>query len=175
MTDSKIFDTNDDIVDHLLELRPGDAMHSLRQGRGKIAAATQGSYDALFDPGLTDLSVAERLLVAWYACRLAGSPALAGHYRQRLGDVSVDSVLLAAIEHDSIDALQDKRALAMLRFTRILTLEPVKGDQAVLQALPAAGLDTPAVVALSQLIAFLSYQVRLMAGLAAMTEMEAAQ
>ncbi len=175
MTDSKMPDTNDDIIDRLLELRPGGAIHSLRQGRSKVAAATQGSYDALFDPGLTDLSVAERLLVAWYACRLAGSPALAGHYRQRLVDVSVDPALLAAIEHDTIDALQDKRALAMLRFTRILTLEPVAGGQAVLQALAAAGLDTPAVVALSQLIAFLSYQVRLVAGLAAMTETETAQ
>ena len=44
--------------------------------------------------------------------------------------------------------------------------------RSALLALPAAGISTPAVVALSQLIAFLSYQVRLVAGLKAMKASE---
>ena len=36
------------------------------------------------------------------------------------------------------------------------------------EKLPAAGISTPAVVALSQLIAFVSYQLRVVAGLKAM-------
>lgn len=175
MTDNRISGTNDDFIDRLLDLRPGGAVHSVRHGREKVLAATQGSYDALFDPRLTDLSVGERLLVAVYACRLAGSPALASHYRERLADSPVNPALLEAVEHDTVDGVQDKRARAMLRFTRILTLEPVEGDQAVLQALPAAGLGTPAIVALAQLIAFLSYQVRLVAGLKAMSELKVAK
>ena len=41
-----------------------------------------------------------------------------------------------------------------------------------MKTLPAAGVSTPAVVTLSQLIAFLSYQTRLVAGLVAMKAAE---
>lgn len=57
---------------------------------------------------------------------------------------------------------------AILEFTRKLIEKPVEGDEAALKTLPAAGVSTPAVVTLSQLVAFLSYQVRLVAGLKAM-------
>ena len=49
-----------------------------------------------------------------------------------------------------------------------LTLEPRRGDQAALMALKAAGLNDAAVVALAQLVAFLSYQTRVVAGLRAL-------
>ena len=61
----------------------------------------------------------------------------------------------------------------MLEFTRKLIENPVEGDEAALKTLPAAGVSTPAVVTLSQLIAFLSYQTRLVAGLVAMKDLEA--
>ena len=48
------------------------------------------------------------------------------------------------------------------------------GDQALLHTLPAAGLSTPAVVALAQWIAFLSYQARLVSGLQALQRWRAA-
>ncbi|MGD7513504.1 hypothetical protein ACQCQE_25270, partial [Ralstonia pseudosolanacearum] len=47
---------------------------------------------------------------------------------------------------------------------------PIDGDRDALLRLPAAGLATPDVVTLSQLIAFLSYQTRLVAGLRALRE-----
>lgn len=43
----------------------------------------------------------------------------------------------------------------------------MRGDRAALQTLAASGLSTASIVALSQLIAFLSYQIRLAAGLKA--------
>jgi uncharacterized protein YciW len=52
--------------------------------------------------------------------------------------------------------------------SRALTQRPVEGDKAAIEKLPAAGISTPAVVALSQLIAFVSYQLRVVAGLKAM-------
>ena len=67
----------------------------------------------------------------------------------------------------------DARLQALLTFTRTLIERPVEGDRVAVQALPAAGVATPAVVALSQLIAFLSYQTRLAAGLKAMKSLEA--
>ena len=49
-----------------------------------------------------------------------------------------------------------------------LITKPITGDKALLHTLPAAGLSTPAVVALAQWIAFLSYQGRLVGGLQAL-------
>ncbi len=157
-----------DLIDQLTGLAPGSATYALRHQRDKVVAATQGSYDALFDPALPGLSLAERLLVALYAARLTPSPALAAHYRARLEQSGADAGHIRIAAEGQPQDVTDARLRAMLAFTRTLIEKPVEGDQAALQALPAAGLGTPAVVTLAQLIAFLSYQVRLVAGLEAL-------
>ncbi|ARP86611.1 CMD domain protein [Bordetella genomosp. 9] len=161
-----------DLVDRLAGLDAGSPLYAVRHRRDKVVAATQGSYEALFDPALPGLTLAERLLVALYACRLTPAPELAAHYRQRLADLGADAATIAVGEHGSPGDAADPRLKAMLAFTRALIEKPVEGDRAALQTLPAAGIDTPSVVALAQLIAFLSYQVRLVAGLKAMKGLE---
>ncbi|MCP3716742.1 CMD domain protein [Paraburkholderia sp. CNPSo 3076] len=167
------YDT-DDIVDRVAELAPDSPTRALRHQRAKVVEATQGSYDALFDPALEGLTLVERLLVALYASRLAPSPALAVHYRAELAAHEVDAATLAAVETGTPEDLSAPRLRAILAFTRTLIENPVAGDKAALQTLPAAGLTTPAVVALAQLIAFLSYQTRLVAGLQALKQLERA-
>ncbi|QNP47198.1 CMD domain-containing protein [Diaphorobacter aerolatus] len=162
-----------DLVDHIVGLRPGGRTYEVRHQREKVVAATQGSYDALFDPHLPDLSLTERLLVALHACVLTPAPELAAHYRARLVTDGCDAALIQFAESAAHEtASSNARLNAMLTFTRTLIEDPVEGDKAALLALPAAGISTPAVVALSQLIAFLSYQVRLVAGLKAMKASE---
>jgi uncharacterized protein YciW len=56
----------------------------------------------------------------------------------------------------------------MLHFAETLTTDPRLGDQAALAPLKNAGLGDSGVVALAQLVAFLSYQLRVVAGLKAM-------
>ena len=163
------YDVADDLVDRIVGLKPGSRTYEVRHQREKVAAATQGSYDALFDTSLDkDISLTERLLVALYACRLTPAPELATHYRERLLAVGCDAALVEIADRGEPKDVADPRLAAMLQFTRTLIEDPVEGDKAALLALPAAGISTPAVVALSQLIAFLSYQVRLVAGLKAM-------
>ena len=157
-----------DLIDQLTGLAPGSATHALRHQRDKVVAATQGSYDALFDPALPGLTLAERLLVALYAARLTPSPRLADHYRARLAVAGVDAADVSVADQGSPADAAAPRLRAILAFTRTLIEKPVEGDKAALEALPAAGLSTPAVVTLAQLIAFLSYQVRLIAGLDAL-------
>jgi CMD domain protein len=164
-----------DLVDQLANLTQASPTHLTRHRRDKVAAATQASYEGLFDAQLPGLSLAERLLVALYACRLSNAPTMALHYQTRLQelaskeaiDVSAKALAEAGANGD-LSSVTDPRLQAILRFTRTLILSPIDGDKAALQALPAAGISTPAVVTLSQLIAFLSYQIRLVAGLAAM-------
>jgi len=163
-----------DLVDQLAGLDPGSPIHRVRHRRDKVALATQGSYDALFDPALPGLSLVERLLVALYACRLTPAMGLAEHYRERAQAAGADAQALATVETGDPDRFAEPRLRAMLAFTRALILSPIDADRALLGTLPAAGISTPAIVTLAQLIAFLSYQTRLVAGLAAMRAARAA-
>ena len=162
------YDIAHDVIDQLAGLQAGSALHTLRHQRDKVAAASQGSYDTLFDPALEGIGLDERLLVALYACRLAGAADVAAHYRTRAQALAVDAAQLAAADTGEPEQLAQGRLRAMLVFARALTQRPVEGDRAAIEKLPAAGISTPAVVALSQLIAFISYQLRVVAGLKAM-------
>ena len=172
MAEPIVYNVTDDLVDRLIGLAPGAKTYEVRHFREKVAAATQGSYDALFDPALPGLSLAERLLVALYATRITPSPLLAAHYRARLTDAGATPADIAVAESGKPSDAATPRLAAILEFTRKLIEKPVEGDEAALKTLPAAGVSTPAVVTLSQLVAFLSYQVRLVAGLEAMKELE---
>ncbi|NBX90753.1 MAG: carboxymuconolactone decarboxylase, partial [Betaproteobacteria bacterium] len=151
--------SNTDVVDAILQLPTGSPLHNLRHQRSKVVAATQGSYDAIFNPVFegaanTGLTLAERFLAARTVAELSGGPLLAAHYAQRL------STLPAPAPSAQLDAI--------LQFSRTLALRPVEGDKAALLKLPSAGLSTPDVIALAQLIAFVTYQVRVVAGLRAL-------
>lgn len=173
-TASKAYDSTNDLVDRLAGLTPGSQTYETRHQRAKVAAATQGSYDTLFAPELPGLSLVERLLVALYASRLTPSPALAAHYREQATAAGAQASLIELAEGGDPAQAPTPRLAAMLSFTRKLIENPVEGDREALLTLPQAGLSTPEVVVLSQLIAFLSYQVRLVAGLAAMKALEEA-
>jgi uncharacterized peroxidase-related enzyme len=154
-----------DLIDLLVALPEGSTVHAVRHQRHKVVAATQGSDDALFDPALAGLSLAERLLVALQVSRLADSPLLQAHYRGRLRALPAGSSTgQAALDGQPVTG----RLQAMLDFAGTLTRTPVAGDRAALLTLPAAGLATAEVVALAQLIGFVSYQLRVVAGLQAL-------
>jgi CMD domain protein len=165
---SAAYDPSTDLVDRLAGLPDGSALHALRQQRDKVARATQGSYDALFDPALPGLPLTERLLVALYAARLTPAAELAEHFLEQLTGRNADARSIAAASTGTPDDAAGARLRALLTFTRRLIERPIEGDQAALQALLGAGVDTADAVALAQLIAFLSYQARLVAGLVAM-------
>ena len=156
-----------DVVDTVATLSDASAVYAVRHQRDKVVSATQGSYDGLFDPELSGPTLAERLLAAHSIARLAGSVLLQAHYRERLAALpALTAAQQAAIDGEPLDS--DPRLQAILAFTRTLTERPVDGDQAALLKLPAAGLATPEVVALAQLVAFVAYQLRVVAGLQAL-------
>lgn len=158
-----------DLLDSLLDIQPGTPLYTVRHARDKVAAATQTSQALFFAPVLeNNLSLTERLWVGYYAAYLTPQPLLAAHYLDQLQAQGIDKALRSDIESGALDALADARLAAMLRFTRTLIESPVHGDQQALQALQQQGLSTEEVVVLAQLIAFLSYQVRLASGLGAL-------
>jgi len=108
--------------------------------------------------------------VALHACRVSKADSLAAHYRDRLLAEGADAAAVAAV--DAGKPVADARLQAMLAFTGKLIERPIEGDKAAVQSLAASGLSTPAIVAMSQLIAFLSYQIRVAAGLKALAALE---
>ena len=145
-----------DTIDAAAGLSHGDALHTARRFRQTVVDATQASHDALlFDP-VAGLSPTDRLRVAVRACETAGAGTLASLYRRLL-----DMPARAA------ETPGPARA-AMLEWATTLTRDPRRGDRDALQALKTAGLGDAAIVALAQLVAFLSYQTRVVAGLRAM-------
>jgi len=160
-----------DVMDAVTGLRPDDPVYGIRHGREKVAVAMQKNYDVFFDPQSRGLGLAERLLVALYASVLSRSAPLRAHYEQALNALDVEDGIRRAVLDDAPGSLADGRLRVILEFTRKLIVKPVEGDAAAIRQLEAAGLAMPDIVTLAQLVAFLSYQIRVAAGLIAMKEL----
>ena len=150
-----------DVIDAAAGLVPGLALHAARRFRATVIDATQASHDALLGEPVPGLNAAERLRVAEHCCRADGAAELAAHYRRRLD---------AAGGGGPSSGSGPATLPAMLHWAALLTTEPRRGDRAALKALKHTGLDDAAIVALAQLVAFLSYQTRVVAGLKAMRQ-----
>ncbi|SOF01611.1 CMD domain protein, Avi_7170 family [Burkholderia sp. OK233] len=157
-----------DTIDTLAGLQAGSPLAAIRHARDKVALHTQRSEDALFDPALPDLSLQERLFAAWYAARLSLADDLADAYTAKLIATGVQPTALDVIEAGTLDPATDARLIAILSHVELLTIKPVEARPEHLQTLRQAGITTRGVVALSQLIAFVTYQLRVVAGLKAL-------
>jgi uncharacterized peroxidase-related enzyme len=144
-----------DVIDAAAGLVRGNALHAARRYRATVVESTQASHDTLLHEPVTGLSPADRLRVAAHCCEAAQAHRLAAHYRALLSQQPVGDIPSSALP-------------AMLTWAGLLTTDPRRGDRAALGALKAAGLGDAAIVALAQLVAFLSYQTRVVAGLVAM-------
>ncbi len=108
----------------------------------------QGSYETLFGQQDNDFPLDERFAVAARVAKLHESDALAAHYAG-FGIADPTSPRLAPA----------------LAFSRLLTFTPVEATPSALEALIRAGWSLRGIVTLAQLIAFVSFQSRLVVGL----------
>ncbi len=118
--------------------------------RAQLMAASEANARAVLspqDPG--GLSQAARLAFAARIAALNGDEALAAHYRATAGE----------------PCAQDARFIAMQRHVDLVTTAPREATRDDIAALQQAGVADADIVRLSQLIAFVNYQVRLIAGL----------
>jgi uncharacterized protein YciW len=118
-------------------LRALAASRSARNERAVIAPDAPGG-----------LSHAQRRALARRIAERNGDPALAAHYAPG-----------AAPDAD------EPRWAAILRHVDLVTQRPKDATQSDIAALRAAGIAEPDIVRLSQVIAFVNYQVRVIAGL----------
>lgn len=184
-----------DIIDQLVGIAPGDALDALRDQRPNARANAQASYDALFHSDeRQDVGQRERLAIAYWTVALSQSPT-ASHYRDLLagedaaaldaleaslpgavtegpygdypaGPLTVENVAgLVWAPGSALTAAVGERLAAALAHTHLLVYRPRDASADALQALLDAGWSTTGIVTVSQLVAFLSFQLRVVAGL----------
>ena len=155
-----------DVIDHLLGITPGSKLAELRAARPVLVKATQGSHEALFEPeDLGGVSHRERDGLALRIAVLTPSPELVGWHRERLSAQGEDAATIAAFEQGPDGVGLTPREVALMRHADILANTPGDASPEAIAALRAAGFGPRDIVTLSQLIAFVSFQARLLVGL----------
>jgi uncharacterized peroxidase-related enzyme len=167
MSDTTTASTSD-FIDQAVPLAAGQALHALRRERPRIVDATQACQQAMFGDAVAGLSRRHRLAVALHCCRLADATALAALYAQTLLAEGAPTDHVQAIGTDAVAAVVSPRLTALLHFAATLTRKPLDGDRGAITTLLDAGLAPADIVALGQLVAYLAYQIRLVAGLQAL-------
>ncbi|HEY4026102.1 MAG TPA: alkylhydroperoxidase domain protein [Candidatus Dormibacteraeota bacterium] len=166
-----------DVLNALAGIAATSPVLALRQQRHEATAHAQGSYDALFrppDPG--GVGSLERAAVALRVAAWHDEAGLVDHYRQLLsaagegGEELAGAIVTGAGGAGGV-AVRDgggdlaARLRAELDHADLLATHPVDARPEHLAALTAAGLTVRDIVTVSQLIAFVSFQARVLAGL----------
>lgn len=160
-----------DIIDKLAHIPSGSALAELRQQRPNITQYAQGSYLALLEPEEpAGVSRREREMIALRVAVLTRTAALRAWHRDRLHALGVSAAALDAIERSPLGEPLTKREQALLRHTDRVTLSPATATRAYLDELIAGGFEPRDIVTIAQLIGFLSFQTRTLAGLRVLAE-----
>ncbi len=157
-----------DVIDQILGISPGDALHTLRHARTKVVDATQAFHElAFYAPELSARQRQDRFLVATLLAEATGPKALADLYREQLAALqpSADHVEVLEGRQSSSPALN-----ALADYTRALAIHPSTADRDALLGLTAAGWSVPEIVSLAQVIGYVSYQTRTIIGLKALQD-----
>src|SRR5690606_8528268 len=116
------------------------------------------------------VSRVERGLIALRVAILDESTPLIEHYRAYLVQQGAPAEIVAAAENATLDAPLSPRLIALLEHVDRLTREPEVATPEHLALLKEQGLTDANLVTISQLIAFLSFQVRVIVGLQLLAE-----
>lgn len=153
-----------DVIDAVLELEKFPHVLELREQRAKMKHLTQTSYIAAIHP--TEPRNFSFGLRAAMAARMAGlwkSAELRAHYVDLLKEETAElqSIADPGFKGDS----RDMRTSSILAHVDMVTLSPKEATRGSIEKLQAAGLDDTDIVTLAGIIAFVNYQVLVVAGL----------
>jgi CMD domain protein len=153
-----------DVIDDLAGLTADSPLGKLRRERPDVVTHLQGSDDVIFSPaddgGLTR---AERAAAALRIAELLRDEILVTHYRARLSAHDPSGALAKTVEGGA--RLTDARWDAIITHVDLVTRGPGSATRADIDELTAVGLSSHAIVSLSQLISYVNFQSRVLAGL----------
>lgn len=158
--------THDDVMARIAGIAPGSAPAAARGLRPDVVRFTQASDDAVFRPASDGgLTRAERAAAALRIARLIEDDVLVAHYEALLRPPDPGGALAASTI--GVTPVGSDRWSRILAHVDRLTQMPAASEARHITLLAEAGLSSQAIVALSQLVAYVSYQARVRAGLVA--------
>jgi CMD domain protein len=193
-----------DVIDHLAGITPGSPLDRLRARRPGAREHAQRAFDALFTPDDEgEVTLVERDAIAAFVAGLHRDPEIASFYADRLGELSPGLLTVVESEIDagattgpfgvhpgggptaeeSYEGLRYQarnpadlgvRLTAGFEHAHLLVFRARESNQDSLDALARAGWSTTGIVTLSQLVAFLTFHIRVVAGLRLLREGSAA-
>ena len=155
--------TTKDAIDTALGVHFGDALHSLRAVRPAFVEGAEASRASVLHPE-DDLGLPSDLrhAVAHRAAAFAANPALLAGYP------APDAPALRELAHGSLPA--DPALAALAHHTDLIVTNPGEATETHLQALLDAGYSVPQIIALSELLAQVCYETRIVHGLSLLKE-----
>jgi CMD domain protein len=189
-----------DLIDTLAGIAPGSPLDAARDRRPEARKHAQASYVALFEPAEPGtFTLAERFAIAAFVAGLHNEAATVGFYTAKLteADPALATTILAEVEDAntagpygaypagplskedqaglvysaSAPGLLGPRLAAALEHTHMLVFHPRDSAPDYLQSLLDAGWTTTEIVTLSQIVAFLAFQIRVVLGLKTLSAM----
>lgn len=162
-----------DVIDRILGTGETGAIAEIRRQKPVLAEQLQAYYESIFEPtaeSARELSVADRAVIAARVASFTCSEAVAAWYADLAERNGVSPEMIARARDVSIP-WSDQGALgAAIRHADLIATRPSESRQSDLQALNDAGLTPAGILSLSQTAAFVTYQLRLIAGLRALGE-----
>jgi uncharacterized protein YciW len=138
-----------DVIDEVLQIKTGDRLDRLRRGREEARLRSQTNWTALFEPAKFGALLAhERFAAAARVAAISGANSLVRFYSE-----------LRDRQREVIPA----RLAAILAHAEKIGRAPGEASREDLARLSKAGLSPAEIVTLSQIVGFVSYQVRVVA------------
>lgn len=158
------------LIETLVSARPGSALAEAMEKRAEILRLSQAAHDAVLlprDPG--GLSHGLRAALAARMARHNRSVALASHYDTLVA--RADEPTTASLAEPDTN-VPDPWTAEIVRHADRLTVAPREATRAHVEALRQVGVTDADIVRLAELAAFVNYQVRVIAGLKLLGEMQ---
>jgi uncharacterized protein YciW len=152
------------LIETLVSATPGSALAQAMEKRAEILRLSQAAHDAVLlprDPG--GLTNGLRAALAARMARLNRNEALASHYDTLVA--RADEPATASLAKPDTN-VTDRRTGEIVRHADRLTVAPREATRSHVDALREVGVTDADIVRLSELAAFVNYQVRVIAGMA---------
>ena len=153
-----------DVMTRIVGIEPGSRLAEAVAARADVIQLTQSTHDAALnpaDPG--GLSHVERAALACRIARLNGERDFQDHFEslmERAGSLGATAQIADLDFHGG-----NERLKAIVRHVDLVAKNPKAATGNDIALLQAAGISDADIVRLSELVAFVSYQIRVAAGL----------
>lgn len=159
----------DKVIEALAEIASGTPLAATLERRSDILGMSQAAHEAALSPREPGgLSHAERAALAERMARLHEEPRITAHYAALLARTGAEEA--QAELRDPRKRPSDARQAALAAHADMLTRAPREATRGAIDALRQAGVSEPDIVRLSELAAFVNYQIRVVAGLRLLRE-----